>query len=57
MRRNIVIKTLQGKENKELREKMQIIFQDSDSSLNPRKTIKSILSEPFIMHGIRGRNI
>lgn len=30
--------------------KMQIIFQDPYSSLNPRKTIKSILSEPYIIH-------
>ena len=49
--------SLNGKESKEIRKRMQIIFQDPYSSLNPRKTIKSILSEPFIVHGIRGRNI
>jgi peptide/nickel transport system ATP-binding protein/oligopeptide transport system ATP-binding protein len=29
---------------------MQMIFQDPYSSLNPRKTVGSIISEPFIIH-------
>ena len=44
--------SLKGKESKEIRKRMQIIFQDPYSSLNPKKIIKSILSEPFIVHGI-----
>ena len=39
-----------GSENLELRKGMQIIFQDPYSSLNPRKTIRSILSEAFVIH-------
>ena len=39
-----------GEESLALRKKIQIIFQDPYSSLNPRKTIRSILSEPFIIH-------
>ena len=35
-----------------LRKKMQIIFQDPFSSLNPRKTIEQILSEAYIIHKI-----
>ncbi|MBW2146516.1 MAG: dipeptide ABC transporter ATP-binding protein [Deltaproteobacteria bacterium] len=35
-----------------LRREMQIIFQDPYSSLNPRKTIGSIIGEPFIIHNI-----
>ncbi len=31
---------------------MQMIFQDPYSSLNPRKTIGSIISEPFAIHGL-----
>lgn len=31
-------------------QKMQIIFQDPYSSLNPRKTIRSILSEAYEIH-------
>ena len=37
---------------KELRREMQMIFQDPYSSLNPRKTVGSIIGEPFIIHGI-----
>jgi oligopeptide/dipeptide ABC transporter ATP-binding protein len=33
-----------------LRKGMQIIFQDPYSSLNPRKTIRSILGEAFFIH-------
>ena len=44
--------SLKGKESKEIRQRMQIIFQDPYSSLNPKKLIKSIISEPFIVHGI-----
>jgi oligopeptide/dipeptide ABC transporter ATP-binding protein len=48
---------LKGIESKKIRKKMQIIFQDPYSSLNPKKLIKSILSEPFIIHGIVKKNI
>lgn len=39
-------------ERKPLRKNMQIIFQDPFSSLNPRKTIFDIVSEPLIAHKI-----
>ncbi|WP_354699574.1 ABC transporter [Paraconexibacter sp. AEG42_29] len=45
------IATLSRKELKPLRRDMQMIFQDPYSSLNPRKTVGSIISEPFIIHG------
>jgi oligopeptide/dipeptide ABC transporter ATP-binding protein len=40
-----------------LRRRMQIIFQDPISSLNPRMTVGSIVGEPLAVHGIvpRGR--
>jgi oligopeptide/dipeptide ABC transporter ATP-binding protein len=38
-----------------LREKMQIIFQDPFSSLNPRKTVSHIVGEPLFVHGMRSR--
>ena len=41
-----------GKENRGITEKMQIIFQDPYSSLNPKKTVRNILEEPFLVQHI-----
>jgi peptide/nickel transport system ATP-binding protein len=38
---------------KDLRREMQMIFQDPYSSLNPRKTVGSIIQEPFVIHGLK----
>ncbi len=35
-----------------LRREMQIVFQDPYASLNPRMTVRNILTEPFKIHGI-----
>jgi peptide/nickel transport system ATP-binding protein len=37
----------------DVRRKMQVIFQDPYSSLNPRMTVGQIISEPMLVHGIR----
>jgi oligopeptide/dipeptide ABC transporter ATP-binding protein len=37
---------------KPLRREVQMIFQDPYSSLNPRKTVGSIIGEPFAVHGL-----
>jgi oligopeptide/dipeptide ABC transporter ATP-binding protein len=37
---------------KPLRREMQMIFQDPYSSLNPRKTVGSIIADPFVIHGL-----
>jgi len=38
-----------------LKKKMQIIFQDPFSSLNPRKTVAHIVGEPLLVHGVKNR--
>jgi oligopeptide/dipeptide ABC transporter ATP-binding protein len=43
---------LRGAELKAVRREMQMIFQDPYSSLNPRKTVGSIVGEPFAVHGL-----
>jgi peptide/nickel transport system ATP-binding protein len=49
---------LRGRQLKELRREMQIIFQDPYSSLNPRMTIGDIVGEPLVVHHVgRGREI
>jgi oligopeptide/dipeptide ABC transporter ATP-binding protein len=50
------IATLPRRRLKPLRRKMQMIFQDPYSSLNPRKTVGAIIAEPFVIHGLeKGR--
>ena len=46
------IATLSTREIKPLRREMQMIFQDPYSSLNPRRTVGTIISEPFAIHGM-----
>ena len=47
------IATAKGARLKDLRKRMQMIFQDPYSSLNPRKTVGSIIADPFVIHGVR----
>jgi peptide/nickel transport system ATP-binding protein len=49
------IQSLSRREMRELRQDMQIIFQDPMESLNSRHTVGTILEEPFIIHGIGTR--
>jgi len=46
------ISHLSRAELKPLRRDMQMIFQDPYSSLNPRKTVGSIIGEPFVIHDV-----
>lgn len=46
------ITNISGQELRELRKKMQIIFQDPYASLNPRMTVGAILEEPLIIHNL-----
>ena len=46
------ITNLSQKEMKPLRKKMQMIFQDPYASLNARMTVRDIIAEPLLAHGI-----
>jgi len=47
---------LKGRALRELRRNMQMIFQDPFASLNPRKTVGSIIGAPYRLHGTVPRN-
>ncbi len=55
---DININQLKPEELRRFRTKMQIVFQDSYSSLNPRHKIEDILAEPMTIHtGLSSREI
>jgi peptide/nickel transport system ATP-binding protein len=43
-----------GEELRRLRRQMQPVFQDPYAALNPRMTVREIISEPFVIHRIDG---
>jgi len=49
------VTALSGHDLKNLRRRMQIIFQDPFASLNPRMTVYDTLAEPLLLHGIATR--
>lgn len=48
----IDVARLSQKEMKPLRREMRMVFQDPFSSLNPRLTVKDIIGEPLVIHGV-----
>jgi oligopeptide/dipeptide ABC transporter ATP-binding protein len=46
------ISTLKAREMRPLRRQMQMIFQDPYGSLNPKRRVGSIISDPFAIHGL-----
>ncbi len=46
------ITALRGSRLKQIRRDMQMVFQDPYSSLNPRKTVGSIVAEPLTIHRV-----
>jgi len=49
--------TLNSKDMRKMRTKMQIIFQDPCSSLNPRMTIREIITQPLTVNNVFSRKI
>ena len=46
------LKTLNKADFKKMRRQVQVVFQDPYSSLEPRMTVRQILSEPWDIHGL-----
>ena len=47
------ITRLRGQPLRAVRREVQMVFQDPYSSLNPRKTVGSIVAEPLAIHGLQ----
>ena len=54
--KNSVLTSLKKQHLREIRKKIQIIFQDPYSSLNPRLTVGSAIIEPMIVHKLFKNN-
>lgn len=48
--------TLSPGQLRALRPKLQMIFQDPYASLNPRHTVKKIVGEPLVVHGVKSNH-
>lgn len=46
------ISEVKGKEWREQRKKVQVVFQDPFGSLNPKRRVGSIIGDPFRIHGV-----
>jgi oligopeptide transport system ATP-binding protein len=44
--------TLKGEQMRQMRRKMQMIFQDPYASLNPRMTVAQLVGEPLMVHSV-----
>jgi peptide/nickel transport system ATP-binding protein/oligopeptide transport system ATP-binding protein len=51
------ISKLRGAAAKSFRQKVQLIFQDPASGLNPRRRVGEILTEPFVIHKALTKNL
>ena len=49
------VRAMGKRELRELRREMQIIFQDPYASLNPRLTVRDIVGEPLLIHGLKDK--
>jgi peptide/nickel transport system ATP-binding protein len=47
--------TLNQKQLKQARRELQIVFQDPFSSLDPRMSVRDVIAEPLVLHGIGDR--
>jgi len=54
--RDVDLATLPQRRLRPLRQHMQMVFQDPYSSLNPRMTVRDIVAEPLLIHGVPRRD-
>jgi len=55
---NTNLTKINAEQLRQLRPKMQMIFQDPYTSLNPRHTVGKIIAEPLVIHGVmRGQQL
>lgn len=52
LEKDYCLSEFEGKRLKKTREKIQIVFQDPATSLNPRMLVKDIIGEPLDVHGM-----
>jgi len=58
LREEYDLSTFKGRKLKHIRRKMQIVYQNPSSSLNPRMLVKDIVGEPLKVQGLaRGREL
>ena len=48
----VELTTIKGRELRKFRRRMQMIFQDPFSSLNPRMSVEQIIGEPMAIHSL-----
>jgi oligopeptide/dipeptide ABC transporter ATP-binding protein len=54
IRKEYDLATFRGRKLKQLRRKLQIVYQDPTTSLDPRMLIKDIVAEPIVAQGLAG---
>ncbi|ADN50764.1 ABC transporter ATP-binding protein [Vulcanisaeta distributa] len=55
--RNIDITMTRGRELRDIRAKLQMVFQDPYSSLNPMMRVRDIIGEPLRNRGVKGKEL
>ena len=51
------VQAMTERQFKPLRRNMAMMFQDPNGSLSPRKTVRSLITEPLLIHGVEGINV
>jgi oligopeptide transport system ATP-binding protein len=53
---DVELTELKGEGLRRMRRRMQLVFQDPHSSLDPRMTVGDIVAEPLVIHGVGSRS-